>query len=267
MTAIYYHLFYLYPLSSWINKYLKSQSSSYARKNSLYEKACREIGEYTREPVETVKEKHKKGTGENQATAIFEHQNRITSESVENFYKEYSYYLYELPLWNAERARPYYLWRVIKPYILQYSYKKILDYGGGAGDLCLELASQGLDVAYYDISRPLQEFVNWRFTRRTIHMLMYNDPEQIIEPFDCVVSFDVFEHLKDLPGRLDIISPKIKKGGSLIFSGAFSGGSLHLEENEIYNDFKAMDPLLTSRGFRFLKKFAQFYFYEKFSNP
>ena len=83
------------------------------------------------------------------------------------------------------------------------------------------------------------------------------------ESYDCVFSFDVFEHIKNIAEALKNIYACLRPGGSLIFSGAFSGGTLHLEENEQYNDFKAMNDLMGKSGFAFEKKFAQFYFYKK----
>jgi len=172
--------------------------------------------------------------------------------------------MYELPLWNAERARPYYLWRMMRPFLEKHSYKRILDFGGGAGDLCIELSSRGYEIDYYDISKPLHQFVEWRFSRRSnSRVRMYDDIIKIDNTYDVIVSFDVLEHLKDMPTTLDTLSRKVRKGGSFIFSGAFSGGSLHLEENEKYNDFKTIDSLLAAKGFRFAKRFAQFYFYKK----
>lgn len=256
-------LFYLYPFSSWINKYLKYKSNRYSKQEHLYEKTCKEIQEYTGEPLEAVIQKYKSGAGKGRQAAIFENQYGLTKKMVDDFYKNYSYYIYELPIWNAERARPYYLWGLMAPVIISNSYRTVLDYGGGAGDLCIELAKHGLDVSYYDISRPLFNFAKWRFEKRALDIEMYDDFSKINRLFDCIISFDVFEHLKDLPTNLEALLKNIRKGGSLIFSGAFSGGSLHLEENEIYDDFKILNNLLSSKGMKFTNKFAQFYFYKK----
>ena len=257
-------IFYQYPFSSWINKYLKSAAKSYSQKHDLYLKTSQEIGEFTNEPAELVRNKHKGGFSNDNATVIFEQQETLKKEEVENFYRNFSYYLYELPLWNAERARPYYLWRMMQPFLEKNHYKKILDFGGGAGDLCIELSSRGYEVDYYDISKPLHKFMAWRLSKRSNKGIrMYDDITKINNTYDVVVSFDVLEHLKEIPAALGMLASKIRKAGSFIFSGAFSGGTLHLEENEIYNDFKAIDKLLAENGFRFEKKFAQFYFYKK----
>lgn len=265
INKIKYHIFYLYPFSSWFNKYLKHLADKYSIRNNLYEKTLCEINEYTKEPVEAIRLKHEAGPAQHNDNFVFDDQGNLTKDSVEEFYKSYSYYIYELPLWNAERARPFYLWKVIRQYLSAHSYRSLLDYGGGAADLCMELSKHNLKVDYFDISRPLHEFVKWRLAKRGIDTVrMYDNLEKINnEPYDCVVSFDVFEHLKNLEEQLGLITKLIKPGGSLIFSGAFSGGSLHLEENEKYDNFKALNSLLSSNGLSFVKKFAQFYFYKK----
>lgn len=81
--------------------------------------------------------------------------------------------------------------------------------------------------------------------------------------YDCIFSFDAFEHIKDLPGVIDKLVSHLAPGGSLIFSGAFSGGTLHLEENEQYNELQALDALMQRYGLTFQDKFAQFYFYKR----
>lgn len=263
LDIIKYKLFYLYPFRSWINKYLKYLSNRHSKENNLYEKTCQEIADYTQESAEHVKRKHKRGMDEKDESVIFKDQSKLTGENIEKFYSQYSYYIYELPLWNAERARSYYLWQIIKSVIAKNSYKTVLDYGGGAGDLCIELAKHKLGVNYYDISKPLQDFARWRFKKRGLHIDMFDNTAKINNLYDCIVSFDVFEHLKGLPLHIDIISKKIRSGGGLIFSGAFSGGSLHLEENEIYDSFENLDKILSSKGLKFSNKFAQFYFYRK----
>lgn len=244
---------------------MKHLANKHSIQNNLYEKTLHEISEYTKEPVEAIRQKHKAGPAQQNDNFVFDDQESLTKEEVESFYKSYSYYIYELPLWNAERARPFYLWKVIRQYLSVHSYTSLLDYGGGAADLCMELSKHNLEVDYFDISKPLHGFVKWRLAKRGIDAVrMYDNLEKINNKlYDCVLSFDVFEHLKNLEEQLATITKFIKPGGSLIFSGAFSGGSLHLQENEIYDNFKVLNTLLSSKGLFFVKKFAQFYFYKK----
>ena len=252
-----------YHYNSWKNKYLKYTALSYAKRHNLYDKACQEIASYTKEDIDTVRQKQKGWAGLKGKTRIFDEQKNLTSAKIEDFYKGYEYYLYELPLWNAEQGRSYYLWSILEPHIISNGYKHILDYGGGSGDLAIELVSRGLEVDYLDINEILYDFVAYRMKARNIKFGLFKRIEDTKKMYDCIVSFDVFEHLKGLPQYLSKISEAVKKDGGLVFSGAFSGGSLHLLENEIYSNFQKLDRLIASCGFVYSHKFAQYYFYKK----
>lgn len=253
------------PFKSWKNKYLKYITKKEAEKFDLYEEIAKEISEYTHEPIETVKQKHRLGPESEKDFGIFKNQNNLTKKSIEDFYQKCNYYIYELPLWNAERNRPKYLSLIVLPYLKRNKYKKVMDFGGGAGDLCIELANHNLEVVYCDIGEQLFNFAKWRFEKRKLPIKMINELESLDGNFDCIFSFDAFEHIKDLPLLLKKLVKHIELGGGLIFSGAFSGGTLHLEENEKYNDFIELDNLMQSCGLVFQDKFAQFYFYRRTS--
>lgn len=254
----------LKPFNSWKNKYLKSITKKEAKRHNLYEEVAGEVSQYTGESVSAVKEKHKAGPQSESNFNIFKNQSELHRSGVEDFYKKCSYYLYELPLWNAERNRPKYLYLICSPYLKRNGYKKVMDFGGGSGDLCIELAKTHLEVTYCDLGERLYNFAKWRFERRKLPLRMIKKLEEVErESFDCIFSFDTFEHIKDLPQEIKTLVSYIRPGGSLIFSGAFSGGTLHLEENEKYNCFKSLDKLMRGMGLAFQDKFAQFYFYKK----
>lgn len=261
---------FLKPFKSWKNKYLKHITKNEAEKYDLYNKVAREISEYTQESVEVVKQKHKSGPENEKNFEMFKHQNTLSRQNIEEFYRRCNYYIYELPLWNAECNRPKYLCMISLPYFKRNNYKKIMEFGAGAGDLCIELSKNKLNVTYCDISERLYDFAKWRFEKGNLPIKMIKALDYIAnknEVYDCIVSFDVFEHIKDLPELFNNLTKHIKLGGSLIFSGAFSGGTLHLEENEkYYNAFKNLDMLMQSCGLIFQDKFAQFYFYKKHQN-
>lgn len=229
----------------------------------MFEITAREISEYTGESVDIVKQKHKSGPEREKNYEIFKNQEKLADSEVEGFYKKCAYYLYELSLWNAERNRPKYLRLICQPYLKRNRYKKVMDFGAGAGDLCMELAKNNLQATYCDIGECLFDFAKWRFAKRNLPIKMVRDLDGLSnEEFDCVFSFDAFEHIKDLPVILGKLVRHIKTEGSLIFSGAFSGGSLHLQENEKYDNFKSLDRLMRDFNLIFQDKFAQFYFYK-----
>ena len=245
---------FLKPFKSWTNKYLKHITKIEAEKSNLFEITVREISEYTGESVDIVKQKHKSGPEAEKNYEIFKDQQGLPNSDVEDFYKKCGYYLCELTLWNAERNRPKYLRLICQPYLKRNRYKKIMDFGGGAGDLCIELAKSDLQVTYCDIGECLFNFAIWRFKKRNLPIQMVKGIDSLsTEEFDCIFSFDAFEHIKDLPATLEKLVKHIKPEGSLIFSGAFSGGTLHLEENEKYNVFRNLDKLM-------LEIWGRFYF-------
>lgn len=253
----------LKPFKSWKNKYLKSITKKDAKRQVLYNKVAEEISDYTHENTEVVKQKHRLGPKSENDYFIFKDQRNLAKEDVEEFYKNCSYYLYELPLWNAERNRPKYLSLIFLPYLKRNHYRKIMDLGAGTGGLCIELSKNGLDVTYCDIAEVLFNFAKWRFEKRNLPIKMLKDIDSTNEVFDCIFSFDAFEHIKDLPEMLKKVVKHIKPNGSLIFSGAFSGGTLHLEENEKYNEFRNLDSFMKSMGLIFQDRFAQYYFYKR----
>jgi len=259
----YLKYFILKPFKSWKNKYLKFVVEKDAKNQDLFNLTAKEISEYVHEPIESVKNKHQLGQESDLKFDIFKDQSGLNRAKVEDFYKTCSSYLYSLPLWNSKTNRPKYLSLIFLPYLRRKKYNKLMDFGGGTGDLSIELVKNGFDVSYCDINECLFDFARARFLKRNLKVKMFNGLDNINEKFDCVLSFDAFEHIKDLPQALKNIVSRIEHQGSLIFSGAFSGGTLHLEENEKYNKFKNLDILMQNLGLVFQDKFAQFYFYKK----
>lgn len=252
------------PYLSWENKAYKRWAAREGRRIQLYDETVREISEYTGESIDTVRQKHHLGPRSEPAFAIFQEQDKLTVNNVEQFYKEATYYLYELPLWNAERARPLYLYRVVRPYLEKYGCSDVLDFGGGTGDLCLQLADRGIQMNYCDIGKEVAEFARWRFERRKLHVPMVDSLDGLSgRSFDAIISFDCFEHIKGLDTVVQRLVQLIRDGGLLISGDAFEGGGLHLEENYKYHDPDTFDALLQRNGLQFVGRLAQFVFYQK----
>lgn len=252
------------PVLSWRNKWYKRWAEGESRRRNLYEETVRELSEYTGEPEETVRRKHHMGPRTEPTFAIFGEQDKLTASAVENFYREASYYVYELPLWNAEKARPQYLHRVMRPFLDKFGCRSLLDFGGGTGDLCLEMAAGGYQVAYCDIGKEVAEFAGWRFQRRGLTVPMYDSLDGLEgKTFDAVISFDCFEHIKDLPAVIAHLARCVRPGGLLISGDAFEGGGLHLEENFKYHNADTFDRMLQDNGMTFAGRFAQYVFYQR----
>lgn len=69
-----------------------------------------------------------------------------------------------------------------------------------------------------------------------------------------MIAYDVFEHIFNLADTLKKINGCLKEGGYLISKSTFSGGGAHLFKNEIYQNFKNFNELLSNNGFDFVSR-------------
>ncbi len=247
------------PWHSAKHKKIKKIADKLAYDQKFYESVLKELAEYTKEDLVNV-EKQYKNLCDSVAKMKFDH---LTEDQLNDFYKSAQHYLYELPIWNAATGRIYYFSQLLVPYFKSQKYKDILDFGAGAGDLCLGLAKHSFNMYYTDINEKLKEFARWRFERNMLKIEILDQKKLEIKKFDCVVSFDVFEHFKNLPQKIKELSALIKKDGGLIFNIEISGDGLHLAENKIYSDSKKLDKLLNENGLYFHWRFKKIYFYKK----
>jgi len=247
------------PFHSYRYKSFKRESSSLSKKLNLRQKVLEEISEYTKEDFSRIEEKHKNLT----AQVSKRDYDQLSDDEVLRFYSNDEHYFYELPIWNADCGRNLCISRIITPYLKRNKYKSILDFGAGTGDLCIVLAEEGFVVSYKDINKKLRDFSNWRFQKHGLNIKIMDESETGSGQFDCLVTFDVLEHLKNLPQKLKNISGFIKRKGSLIFNIESSGDGLHLKENKIYCNDRKLDKILRNAGFVFSWKFKRFLFYKK----
>jgi 2-polyprenyl-3-methyl-5-hydroxy-6-metoxy-1,4-benzoquinol methylase len=176
--------------------------------------------------------------------------NEENEENILNFYNTNKYYLYELSFWEACWDKVIANQRIVD--ISKFlTNGKILDYGGGTGGLCLHFWRNGIVCDYADVGGNTFDFAKFRFNKynlknKTINIL--ND-KLSNEYYDCIVSYDCLEHLKNLPQKLLVIGNSIKKGGHMIVSAYFEAGGLHLKENEKYKDSKEFLKICKQAGF------------------
>jgi 2-polyprenyl-3-methyl-5-hydroxy-6-metoxy-1,4-benzoquinol methylase len=114
-----------------------------------------------------------------------------------------------------------------------------LDYGAGNGELILELARRGHPATYYDVEGETLKFAQQRARQRGLSIEFLHtrdDLARVAEQhgFDTIFSFDVLEHLPDLPGELSFLSSLLNPGGLLVFdvpAGATKSHPMHLNHN------------------------------------
>ena len=247
------------PFHSRQHSRLKKLASKRAQANDSLRKAFCELSEYTGEDIDFLKEKRKKLIRE----ANSKNYDRLSEKELNLFYTQTPHYMYELSPWNAGCGRDWLITQLIIPYLNKKYYKKILDFGGGTGDLCFSLAKEGFDTFYTDLNKPAIEFTKWRVNRRKINIHFLIKDEVANEMFDCIVSFDMFEHLKNLPEKIGFLVSHLHPKGALIFNMEFSGEAMHIQENKRYQNVKLLDSMLRDNGLSFDKKFKNVFFYKK----
>jgi 2-polyprenyl-3-methyl-5-hydroxy-6-metoxy-1,4-benzoquinol methylase len=127
---------------------------------------------------------------------------------------------------------------------------RVLEFGGGTGNLSLALAASGRRVAYVEVSALQKDFVRFRRDRYGLEgKVDILDSWRRPEPgsFDAVVALDVFEHLADLPQRLksDLL-PALKPTGVLVEASPFVR---NLSNPMHHTDAAGLDTTLTDAAF------------------
>jgi 2-polyprenyl-3-methyl-5-hydroxy-6-metoxy-1,4-benzoquinol methylase len=123
--------------------------------------------------------------------------------------------------------------------VLRFARGSCLDYGAGNGEILLELAARGHAVTYYDVEGQSMNFARWRATHRSVEVEFLSTKEDLAASarrrgFDTVFSFDVLEHLPDLPGELSFLSSLLSRGGLLVFdvpAGSTQSHPMHLNHS------------------------------------
>jgi 2-polyprenyl-3-methyl-5-hydroxy-6-metoxy-1,4-benzoquinol methylase len=62
--------------------------------------------------------------------------------------------------------------RRLRQGVIKIASGDVLDYGGGVGDLCINLTEKGLNVTYADIRGRTFEFAGWLSRRRGVEIEM-----------------------------------------------------------------------------------------------
>ncbi|HEX7286748.1 MAG TPA: methyltransferase domain-containing protein [Candidatus Angelobacter sp.] len=123
--------------------------------------------------------------------------------------------------------------------VLKFARGSTLDYGAGNGELLLELARRGHRVTYYDVEGVTMRFARQRAQRYGLAMDFFSTKEALLaaahkKGFDTIFSFDVLEHLPDLPGELSFLSSMLNSGGLMVFdvpAGSTKAHPMHLNHN------------------------------------
>ena len=158
------------------------------------------------------------------------------SQRLAQWYRENSeLYLFAIDAYNLEYKRIRSNLRMLK-----FAAGSCLDYGAGNGELILEAARRGHAATYYDVEGKTLQFARQRALQRGLSVEFLHSRQDLApaaapkRTFDTVFSFDVLEHLPDLPGELDFLSSLLNPGGLLVFdvpAGSTKSHPMHLNHN------------------------------------
>ena len=129
---------------------------------------------------------------------------------------------------------------------------RVLDFGGGTGNLSLALAAHGFRVDYLELSSLQKDFMRFRVDRHrledSVRVLDWWAPLEE-EAYTVICAFDVFEHIPDLPSTLDRIVAALAVGGTLVESSPFV---VNLA-NPMHHEDPGFQDLLEARGLELVR--------------
>lgn len=173
--------------------------------------------------------------------------NPKTEKEIKHFYEIVPYYPFELAYWHMKRSQ-----RRLRKEVVSLSFGNVLDYGGGIGDLCVELAKKGLNVTYGDVPGRNWEFAKWLFEKKgynyNIKMIDLGEgkiPKDMM--FNTIICIDAIEHIPNPEVVLEDIATHLKDNGRLVITALNCPGKTEYNPMHLKMEFDA-EKLLNSFG-------------------
>ncbi|MGH9670343.1 MAG: class I SAM-dependent methyltransferase [Terriglobales bacterium] len=163
------------------------------------------------------------------------HLDEHDAERMTEWYRQNSeLYMFAISAFNLEYKRIRFNLNVLK-----FAQGSCLDYGAGNGELILELARRGHAATYYDVDGQSLRFARRRAQQQGFEVTFLHSKEALGKAgrehgFDTVFSFDVLEHLPDLPDELGFLCSLLNPGGAMVFNvpaGSTKAHPMHLNHN------------------------------------
>ncbi|GIW21900.1 MAG: hypothetical protein KatS3mg068_0907 [Candidatus Sericytochromatia bacterium] len=149
----------------------------------------------------------------------------FSSISTLYFHCNSKYSMYCLVKWNSEKK-----YQDIINYISQICSirkGKVLDFGGGIGELSINLASKNIDVSFLEVPSETLNFAKWRFKRKNLNIDIYTSLNQIKTKFDIIIALDVIEVLEKPEIHIKKFYELLNSSGLLILSKGKVGEKEH----------------------------------------
>lgn len=140
--------------------------------------------------------------------------NPKTEKEIEEFYSNSPFYIFELAFWHMKRHQ-----RRFRTKIIKEAEGRVLDFGGGVGDLCIELAKRGLVCDYADLEGRIFDFAHWLFKKRGLNVNMINlSRAGLLKTYDTIFCLDVIEHTPKPKEMLKELTAHLAGKGRLIIT-------------------------------------------------
>ncbi len=182
--------------------------------------------------------------------------NPKTEEEVIRFYEENPFYVFNLIFWHGTSYQ-----RKLRAELIDLATGRVLDYGGGTGDLSLKLAQKGLKVDYADLQGKTFNFARSFLKENNLNINMINlSKTGISRRYDTIFCIDVIEHVKNPKSLLKNLVQHLKKDGRLIITALHpdisKGAPMHFEINFDAEEYlKSLGMEKTKEPFLWIKKF------------
>lgn len=183
--------------------------------------------------------------------------NPKNDEDVKMYYEENPFYIFELIFWHSTGYQ-----RKLRQKFITKIQGMVLDYGGGVGDLCIEIAKKGFKVDYADLPGRTFEFAKWLFSKKGYNIEMINlNKEKLSKKYDTILCIDVIEHVKNPELLLKNFIEHLSDNGRLIITALHPDVS---EEKPMHFEMKFNpEKYLNSLG---MAKANEDFFWVKISN-
>ena len=205
---------------------------------------------YTQQRIRELWETSNQQLAKNWELAAIPHDDR---ERMAEWYRQNSeLYLFAISAYNLEYKRIKSNLKVIR-----FARGACLDYGAGNGEILLELARRGHPVTYFDVEGVTMKFARTRAQQHGLNVEFARTKDELKavaqrHGFDTIFSFDVLEHLPDLPGELSFLSSMLAPNGIFVFdvpAGSTKAHPMHLNHNLNVLDYMSAKGLKDRRSF------------------
>jgi SAM-dependent methyltransferase len=175
----------------------------------------------------------------------------VDARYVERYYEAADEYIEELMWWHTLVDDNSPLAYVVALEVASSAgCKTCLDFGSGVGSGALLFRSHDFDVTLADISGMMLSFCKYRFDARGLDAIFINLKQSKLPTtaFDFITAMDVFEHLVDPAGTVDLLHHCLKPGGYVY--GRFASEVDPDRPEHIVQDFRPVFNRFAELGFK-----------------